>query len=464
MLPRIPDDVAVDILLTWLPISLSCLSKLDVAHCNHAERRHWLYFLHAVSYSNVPTFSPLLVFLKWLLDRKVHTECIIADISMVHELDRVQFSISMPAILTVAFRAEGFSSSPFGLRAFFSLFPSIQVLSFVGCPVNDHQLLELCHFKLPIRKLFLKGCNLISAGTATNVINTMSSTLELLTCDVLDDWAVLTLSRSCRKIRSLELTVQSDKNKTSSILEFCAINMHLAVVSFVCVDRGPSPITNELVSSMVELCPHLQSVNLMNTTADYRSFITLVTNCAHLQAARVRNGKDSVEIKLCGQPAKICNLSWTGRSDLGHTLLSQLPQDIAVYSIYGGGAKARLLDKEGLLLLAQRHGPLLESVRLRLHTDVSKADVHLFLSRCPKLSTLMFKCADKDLLEDDDINCLSDYCPQLRSLGLLHCHKLTDAGIHRAICHLDKLMKLNVQGCAALTDLFTPAKSIELVR
>lgn len=246
--------------------------------------------------------------------------------------------------------------------------------------------------------------------------------------------------------------------------ELCIANVYLEHVQFTCADAGPSPITNELISSIAEHCPQLQAVSLINTAADYRSLITLVTNCARLQAVRVRNGKDGVEIKFSGLTLRSCNLSSTGSNDLGHALLSQLPENISVRSANGGRNQSCFLDKEGLLVLAQRHGQSLQAVGMRLRMHVSKADVRYFLSCCPQLSILMLQCANRGLLEDDDISCLSDYCPQLRSLGLFHCHKLTDDGIHRAIQQLDKLVKLNIKGCAAITDLFAPAKSIELLR
>lgn len=114
-------------------------------------------------------------------------------------------------------------------------------------------------------------------------------------------------------------------------------------------------------------------------------------------------------------------------------------------------------------LVAQRHGCTLTTVGLRLHIDVTKADVQFFLSCCHHLLVLMLKCGNKDLLEDVDITCISDYCPQLRLLGLLHCYRLTADGILYAIRNLDKLEKLNVQGCQALSNLLVPA-SIQLTR
>lgn len=384
----------------------------------------------------------------------------IVDMPMVNELDGQELSIMLPTTWTLTFQAEGFTSSPFGLRTFFALVPGMETLSFAGCPVNDHQLLELSHFtQAPIKTLKLAGCNCISAAVVASLVNTISSTLEVLECDVLDDWAVQTISRNCRQIRSIRWTLHSTTIRTESILAFCKNNGYLKSMAFIGEDKGPSPVTNELISSITAVCPHLQSVELVCTAADHNSLFALLDNCQRLQFISVKvSCVECTTIKIHGSSGgqRTCTLRWYGPNGFGYHLLSHFPRDLLVSAI-GSGSKLYLLDRQGLHLLGQRHGPTLLTVGLMLGLDVLKADIQIFLTCCPNLSTLIVTCDSMNLLEDDDIGSISTFCPNLCSLGFMHCNKLTDDGIVHAIRYLKKLEKLGINYCDAISSALLPA-------
>lgn len=95
LLTRLPHDLAFHILFEWMQIKLHCLSKLDIAHCNHAERRYFLFVMRAANYHHLATHRPLGTYLQWLYIRKLRCEGLHVGMSDVNELDGPQL-VSMP--------------------------------------------------------------------------------------------------------------------------------------------------------------------------------------------------------------------------------------------------------------------------------------------------------------------------------------------------------------------------------
>ena len=94
--------------------------------------------------------------------------------------------------------------------------------------------------------------------------------------------------------------------------------------------------------------------------------------------------------------------------------------------------------------------PQLSSLNLSDCHKITDAAVAALAASCPQLSSLNLCGCHK--ITDEALAALAASCPQLSSLILCGCHKITDAAVVALVTSCPQLSSLDLYGCLNITD------------
>lgn len=457
MFVLLPEDLSIYI-LNLLQADLLVLSALDVAHCNHSDRQHWLTVASAWSHLKAglayDAKAPIEAFIYWLHARKIRVTKLCVKLSLLDSgLESSVTGLALPSVTSIKFTPA--ASNNKSLRQFLSMFPSLTSIDVENCKWDDRHLVDLLVKPLtcPLRKLHLRGCSNLSVASVGGLIATMYETLEELHCDGLDDWAVERLAQNCRIMKRISWQKCSLSLQTQTLLSFCINNSMLCYVNL-----DSSAVNSSLVERMVVACRKLRNIvlgthcpvtfELVNTLA-VKASLQVTLNNVIIDLTNRGGGVIDCEIKWTGETSSTCRVE---------SVMNSIRLPIC------GLIHATLQDwvcfrKRSLHRLEQFQS--LKRVDVCFDDDVDREDVQLFLRHCPKLICLNIAASTpRNLIGDEEIRNLPLTCPLLCRLCIVDCAaSITDCAVIVALegLALNNIRSLTFHHCGLLTDAILPA-------
>lgn len=413
MLLELPQDLLICMLSEWLAVGLKDLSQLDVAiGWGGSATQHWLALLADLRLGTCKLPLSIHSCLTWMHARRLQVTGIVVQMAVVNSLDGQALPFAFASITALVFDSHSFARSPFGLKELLIMLPNVSSIDFTECAVDEQHLLELLDLPLPrLKELNLHWAvvgNMTSAAVAA-VAKHFSATLEVLRCDVLDDYAVRKLATSCRALTAIEWSVHGLKS-AQYLLELCAHNAQLAIVKlWSCHGYSSEIMTNAFVISLSLACPLLQEIWLDSADpVEYLVLPALFANCKLLHTAVF--GDARLSLHRCGDGTRVCDV-FCAICDLQVEHSTDLLVALTLPVRRFGWMEAEddpeelfecVLDKElpvnrQALCLLVEHARTLEDIRIDITVDVVPEDLQQLLRSCANphgAETLGFQVQD----------------------------------------------------------------------
>lgn len=451
MLLALPEDLSVVLLSDWLGDSLLALGRLDVAFCSRA-RASWLHVLGKVRIKGPdPTLAakPLLNFLMWLHERDVYIDMLSVYLQADDCSDESWPSFSLRTLKLILPAKKACMVDE--IQRFLTFFPSLESLDLDCSGLASPVLITSFRCPPPLRQLVLRKAWKIPQAQTLGVISSVSSSLEELVCDVVDDWLLLRLAECCSGLRSVDLGLQ-DRVQPSSLLALCSSNPQL-----FCVGLDGHMVTTNAVLDVLSVCPKLKEIELGPTSPVSFELLATISadNCAHKLD----------RISLCdiyisfhaNHRRRWCDVIATETLWDGDLFFSSLRAPIRSI-VFGENTR---IDSMLLRLLADGHGATLEVAELYLDSLMQRLEVQYFLQRCSTLVELSLNgCfGEGNLITADDLRNLPLWCPRISKLQLTRCTKgLTNESVAVALerWSQNNITVLKLHGCGLSADAIMP--------
>lgn len=204
MAASLPSDIIRHILTTWLAADVLILSKLDIAISSRAMRSEYVLVASQINacdrtLGRKGRMDMMVEYLQWVSSRRIRVDLCI-------ELDKVPTALTMldqhtfPSITKLEFIVDsvGDEDDDDGVESFALFLPKFPNLTkFVGWwTMKDEHLDVVYKMGYPLEHLNLAACLRLSVAKFVELIVSVSSTLVCLSCDDLDNEALLTLSNA----------------------------------------------------------------------------------------------------------------------------------------------------------------------------------------------------------------------------------------------------------------------------
>lgn len=288
---------------------------------------------------------------------------------------------------------------------------------------------------LPLKVLNLYACEHISWGKVVQVALLYQNTLEDLWCDVLVDEALAILSDACKKLKFVGMACESMTNE--GLIQFFN---HYPDMEEIRLDQfslfdNMGHITDDVILSITQSCSKLFAIEVNHCeSVTINSIHHVVQNCPQIQTMII----SGIEIQINsgssdgkGEPLeceKYCDIHISEQLMSVEDVKPLLRHCwLPVHSITTS-RDILPFDRTILHLIADNHGSTLIELHCQLKYDeVEEEDLDYLLSRCPKmLGLVFFQC---NMMTDDILLRLKEYCPGIITLGVDSAHQLTDDAV-----------------------------------
>jgi F-box and leucine-rich repeat protein 2/20 len=274
----------------------------------------------------------------------------------------------------------------------------LESIRLVNSRITDEALMHLLTYNShTLESISLHSCNAFTNQLLTHIGAFASSALKqlrLVACAHLTNIGAKHLAL-CSKLQHLEISYSSDLGDAA-----------LRYVAFGCpqlrflASCGCHRVSDAGVASIAQHCAQLEHIELQECKITDTALTALGAGCPKLNYIVTTSGEitdDGVMALSAGCP------------DLSHVAIR---------------TNSRITDS-ALALLAMSANTNLQ--HLELPWDI--------------------------LIGDQCLAALGQYCPNLESLNIHRCSKITDAGIHALVTGTPKLRDLNIDHCHLLTDV-----------
>lgn len=457
MFDLLPLDVTLTVAQDWLDPSLVILSRLDIALCNWSMRSEWLQLASRVKVKQARTMQPIHCCLSWICDRAIHADKFVADMALINALYHTETGdIWLPATTAVEFDPKKCTGSPFGISTFLSYFPNLTALNFRDCKLKEPHLYELYRLNCPLKELRLGGIyDGISATTAVLAYEHFSSTLTMLDCDVLDDWALIQLAKCCHLLTHLLVDYTLVKN-VKNIVRLCNSNPRLMSVEFLIAQYASGCLDNTAMEAICRACPELRIIKLAyNPTTTASLLPVLLETFPDLYIVSICEMKIEI-LKEDGE--KTCRLTYADPADTAAQIHEVLRAITVPICEFGTIAIPVRVDMPMIPLLAEKLGENLKQLHITLPPNVANADVERLLKHCCRVVTALSLHAGRMAIAAETIQQLHLYCPNLRHLALVNCARTISNTDFIALvrAYSSRLLIMRFVGCPLLTDDVIP--------
>lgn len=350
---------------------------------------------------------------------------------------------------------------------------------------SNTQLLQVqVWLQCPLKELHLIGhsCELIAAIGA--LITKCSPTLELLEYNVLDDQKMKLIAQCCTKLTRIawSLTALKDVHCLSRV---CAANPNLLCVDFSRLANHEDDvegavgmvsaffaykdhlfITNDFVEQLSTLCPMLQEIvfDKRHDMLDFTVLPAVIGRCKDLKSICIRDTLLTFHSSR-HHGSKCCDVTRIGHCDDStdeESAISLINCITIPIRSFGGGDSFLWMNRQVCEVLIRHSGSMLREAALWLSDAVCTADVQLFLSSCPNLTSLSLGTdADDDegfgctMVDQSIVEALHCYCPLLRTLQLSFCaNYVPESAVMQMLTDFrgNDMTDIAFNGCEFLTD------------
>lgn len=443
----------------YVGITLSTLSRLDVAFCSAELRQDLLEVMASLkkikvesAWGDVEKYRHLPNYLCWLASRRCHVSWLDADASCLPTtLSQLRGSgISLPNTTSVTlFYCTSIScyrtcDGPFSVAPFLAMFPNLKELNWSSWTgISDSMLSQLQSLQCPLEILKLNSHELTSK-CVVEVVSHFSATMRCLDCRILDESALLQLSRM-HLPRFQQLSIHCWHLKSSVAFEqFCeSVSGTLESLTFTSKQQAnnplPFPITNHTIKVITKSCHRLKVIDFKNEYFGEDSFTLesspdiekllcflpdVMAGCPDIErltfltdTIEFINGNPAVEVfRLHGDPdtlMKIC----AQMSSL-HVAVRKIHFEFSLNDGY--------VYTECIRFVADHFGPELTSF-VGHFKDNNDDTLIYFLSRCPNLTVLDLNSCHS--ISDRSFAMIPVYCPKIVVLALGYSDLVTAATV-----------------------------------
>lgn len=442
------------------------LSTLDVAFCNHSMRADILRLLAKSKIStnfggHVMKGEQLGMYLNWVAMRNVHCQSELfvksADIpSMMRYLSHPMEQVTKMCFFSPFPQSYDVISS---IASFIACFPALQEIdcdAFFGaaCELTDYHLKGFINMKCPLKTLKIANCLDVSGAMMTLVLSAVANTLQDLTCNALDDTALICLSHELKHLQYLRMACDHI-HTLSSLQQFCSC-MSNSLKSLVLFRTSPNKgdrvsLDDTLVETIASAAVNLSYLQVSGfglldepavTVKSLRYVLDNNPNIATISLRdttifveeRLDNGNIVVEMR-CGAYggndfiASFCSVD---------NLVVQKLEDHDFFRC----------NRKTLRLMGNRWGQSLKEVECEFDDSVRDADFEYFLECSPNITAMELNYSKG--IGDSGLSMVPIFCSKLEVLKISYFYIITDEGMLRLLKgyqRFNTLQELTLSNC-----------------
>lgn len=309
------------------------------------------------------------------------------------------------------------------------------------------------------------------AGTLTHIVHLDFKELDSRWCEPAQLKAVL---QHCPNLKSINI------NRACSSFREVLTDLAAYCPKLKKIDLGMVWPPSDTLPILAQGCRNLREIDLSgNTHIAARDLISFTQNAVHLERVNLNHLDQLTEesflafAKNCPRLTHVVNDEYYGRPTVGQETIRRFvgmcshlqsislgldATDVTLIAIAHarGPAMKHIKVKESHVTnkgieQAAALCPNLESFHFYPGLHVSKEAVYSLAKHCPKLKTIDFTLesyyAGVSAITDAEIIALARGCPNLTTVILQHCEKLTEKAIQALGEHCHNITHINLLGC-----------------
>ena len=440
MLIALQDDLAVEILFSWLQINE--LARLDLAYCRKADRSQWLSLLS--SQSNVHSSCSLwnIAKARWIISRKIRV-CEVFGISPTIEISVVNDLFAYCGNMINSVQCTG------NLRGFpattFKFVVNLRSVSIQNAVDDDiMHIVENC----PQLQNLEMSCAVMLTDRTLQLVAEYCSNLQtiLLYCSrstLITDAGIECLASNCSKL--CEIRLDAIHSLTDATLH--AIGQYLPNIRSVCIESVMN-MTNNGWIALAKHCAQLESVNISNANDDL--LLALARGCPHLKIVKLNECSNITDIGIKAMSEHCFNLSWLDMFTFKNPPSAQYRlTEISLHGLKRFSIGGTRIATTKLLHSLAKFSPLLRHLTVCDHDDVDSDGVAALVG-CAFLEEV-YLCCSGNL--NEGLVSLITCCQRLSAVKVVNNNRIDDLVVKRIFqMKSSALRTLNLFNCSKISE------------
>lgn len=457
---------------------LYCLSRLDVAFCNHQHRNYVMFALAQVEiiedepdeqyYNNRQIGRDLANHLDWIASRNMRRTKLHLHPGVLY--NEFAEGVTFPVLIGVKEIYIRFAiQSDFNdydcehvrmgqLIDFMGHFPSLRVIDCDQCVAGEEDDLEDVRIDCPLLEVFkIRSSYTVPVEWMTNWICGMGQTLKVLSCTTLDDVAVTRIAECCQHLECVSIACNRIF-EPFSIGRLCARNgKQLESLTLYHTKRANHQfvMTAVMIQLIARTCSKLKHADFEDVFHEVTSDLVLfvVNQCPQLEFLQL----DQVQFEFkVGSGVRTMAITdfyckpWDNREP--PTFAKELYDICKLSTVPVCETSCHVAGEDHCVLpvLVRRFASHLEVVRIYLPHTVHDDQMILLFMHSPSLSILSIDGGNG--LINDVLMGFPKRCPKMKEFQLSNNHTITDNGLLQMImvAHENgrELSDLSIHNCS----------------